>query len=391
MQVLLSRRQATRKAQSFLGRSLLAMALACSLSLASAAPGLGESGACTGRGANTVTKAPSLNGPDGTDVVIGDRNAVRQRLRRALKAGFGVQYWGESYGVDQLASTPHGLLIIEATRIGATFRPDAEETFFTRDEIKRISRNGSRPVIAYLNLTEIEYYRDYWIRHVRDLSRADDALTGSWIGPITEDGEQLAVFWDPVWETILSKRVETLMALGFDGIMFDDVLHYFSFQSGACLDWPAAIAPQPTEGHAMAMMTLVLRLTKIMRQADPAAIAIVNNGVFIGGDAAAEVGHEAAMLRFANYAAVLDAILVESMFAADATTGMRRILRQEFTSRGLSVLSIDFLSGTQPVLGDVMMGILRARAALDGFCPYVVPDGKFDRLAPPLRCIRALP
>lgn len=317
---------------------------------------------------------------------IDDRGAARARLRRALESGFGVQYWGDSYSVSGLEGAGHGLLIVEATRVGAPDSPEGREIRFTPDEVRRISKNGQRPVLAYLELTEVETYRDYWVRRERADEHSKERHAAPWLGPRTAGGEQLAVYWDPSWEQLLAERVQQLMALGFDGIMFDDALHYFSFQTGGDLHWSRAAAAAPADGYAVALMRLVRRLTMTMRAANPSAIAIVNNGVYIARDAAAQSRPDTARQVFEHYAAALDGILIESLFAPGATQTARRAVQEDFATRGISVLTIDFLTDFQGLPEATARTLLARRAVGTGFCPYVAWDGRFDRLAPPSRC-----
>lgn len=385
MKCAVSIRGRARRANTRRNLGSLISALACAVPLAGTTgaavdPPLAVEGEAAQAPVPTRPPAASVQGQAQA------RAAARDRLKRALKTGFGVQYWGDTHSVAGLEDAGHGLLIVEATRVGAPDSPDGEEIRFTAEEVRRISKTGIRPVIAYLELTEIEVYRDYWMRHLRGLETPEDALSAPWIGPRTDSGEQLALYWHPFWEEVLVERVERLMALGFDGIMFDDALHYFSFQSGEGLHWQGPAAAPPADGHAMAMMRLVLRLTGAMRAADPSAIAIVNNGVFIARDAAAKAGPDEAGQVFEHYAAGLDGILIESLFAPGATQTARGAVEEDFAARGISVLTIDFLTSFQPLPEDTARAILGRRASDSGFCPYVAPDEKFDRLAPPSRC-----
>jgi len=363
----------------------LISALACAFPLAGTY-GIGAELSARPEAGSVATPVPSDPLAHWTGEQPDGRVLARDRLRQALETGFGVQYWGDSYEVAGLEAAGHGLLIVEATRVGAPDSPDGAERRFTSEEVRRISRDGTRPVLAYLNLTEIETYRDYWVRHLRGPGMPDAVLSAPWIGPQTESGEQLATYWHPIWATILAARVERLMALGFDGILFDDAMHYFSFQSEEGLRWPKAAAAAPADGHAMALMRLVLQLTDAMRAANPAGIAVVNNGVFVARDAAAKAGLQRSRPLFERYAAALDGLLIESLFAPGAMDTARRAAKEDFAARGISVMTIDFLTDFDAKSQATARAELIRRAVETGFCPYVAPDGRFDRLAPPVRC-----
>ncbi len=305
----------------------------------------------------------------------------RSSLVRALKGGFGIQYWGETYTASHLAAAPHGLLILEATRVG-THETSAEgEILFDCDEVSEIRQGGKR-VLGYLNLTEIEVYRDYWRDHARQTS-PEGLFSAAWIGPRTSDDERLARYWTPAWEAMLLGRVDRLMARGFDGVFLDDLLHYFSFVSGEFLDWAGTGPGQRRTTFAAAMMELVLRLTDRVRRHRPDAVVVVNNGVFLPGDAAAEIGAAAEELT-ERYLDAIDGILVESAFGAGENAVTHRALSDRYASRGICVLTVDFADQVGAVTQTPFREYVRSRAAGLGFAPYAVDDPMFDRLYPPL-------
>ena len=305
----------------------------------------------------------------------------RQNLASALKAGFGIQYWGDSFTARDLAAAPHGLLIVEATRIG-TYEAGVEgEILFDCRDIAAVRDSGKR-VLGYVNVTEIEVYRDYWRDHARRTS-SDALFSAEWVGPKTASDERLARYWTPDWEAVLVARVDRLMVQGFDGVFLDDVLHYFSFVSGEGLDWSeAGLGPRRTS-YATEMIELVLTLASCIRRQRPDAIVVVNNGVFLPGDAMAEVGETAEAL-VERYLDAIDGILVESAFGAGRNAVVHQALAERFAARGISVLTVDFADQDGAGLREAFRYYVRDRAAELGFAPYVVDDPMFDRLYPPL-------
>lgn len=305
----------------------------------------------------------------------------------ALNNGFGVQYWGQSYTAAELAAAPHGLLIIEAAKVGAGHSSDGREAFFTSDEVQTIGHHGSRPVLAYLNLSEIETYRDYWARLQVAGSDPAHLVDQSWIGPRSTSGEHLAQYWTPEWEAILAERVDRLMALGFDGLFFDDVLHYYSFATDGALDWSGVAPtapPQDAAGYARAMMQLVDQLAARSRSTHCDAIIVVNSGAFIGQDAMRDRMDFAGRDAFHAYLDAIDAIMMEDVFTSETRQPTIDVLQNEFAAEGIAVLAVDFATSFPARDAGSLRNIVARRAAENGFSTYLADDASFDRLYPPI-------
>jgi hypothetical protein len=131
------------------------------------------------------------------------------------------------------------------------------------------------------------------------------------------------------------------------------------------------------------MMGLVISLTDHLRARYPDAILIVNNGVFIAGDASAEIGYENASRLFERYASSIDGILVESAFAPGALPAARHTLAESYAGRGVSVLTVDFCSDYPALPASLVRLTLGMQAAAAGFVPYIPDNHAFDRLYPP--------
>jgi len=282
------------------------------------------------------------------------------RITSALKAGYGVQYWGPSFEAETLAQAPHGLLIIEATKVGAPDTSDGLEVTFTPEEMSQLRHQGERPVVAYLNLTEVEPWRDYWPK---------DGKAPPWLGPETPTGDKLAAFWQPEWRDILRQRVIRLMNTGVDGLFLDDALNYFV--AGSLNDKPPD-APADVPQAAELMLSLVQEIATQARTMRCNALIIVNNGVFVGRDAG-----PANIDAFNRYRAAIDGIMIESGFGAADTPDLHTALQEDYLAKGIPILSLDF------ALGGQTKQILN-RARTEGYVPYIVPDGSFSALAPPI-------
>ncbi|SFL66287.1 extracellular protein [Loktanella salsilacus] len=338
----------------------------------------------------------SLAGPDASalpDVPTAEAddcpaNGVKLRsfrLERALADGFGVQYWGEDYSADGLAAQPHGLLIMEATRIGASYSDTGREVLFSPAEIAVISKGGSRPVLGYLNIGEVEDYRDYWIEQ-----QASDRAA-RWSGPVLPDGDHLAAYWTPEWQDLMMTRVDRLMRTGIDGLFLDDVLQYYSYVANPDLDWSHEARPAGpvTPAHlAQDMMKLVIAVTDRMRAWNCNAFVVVNNAVFIGRDALSDPAQGDGSRLFDTYLSKIDAVMVENILGNPANDTTRQAVIEDFQNNGIAVLTLDVLSrhegGDED---DTLRWKLGEESTRSGFKPYFADDDRFNRLSPPVRLL----
>ena len=278
------------------------------------------------------------------------------RVESALSRGYGVQYWGADYSAQALAQAPHGLLILEGTKVGAIDTADGTEQRFTKADIDQIRAQG-HVVLLYLNLTEVEPWRDY---------RKSDGTEPDIVGPATGPEETLAKWWTPEWRDVLLARVDALMATGADGIFLDDALHYYTTGSMELSD-PAA--PSSVPEAAASLMSLVLAVTDRMRVTNCDAISVVNNAVFVGRDAGAA---EAA--QFDQYRAAIDGILVESALGAANHNDLHTALREDYLGYRLPVLTLDFAQNAEA-------DAVATEARQLGYAPYITPDASFSALA----------
>ena len=303
----------------------------------------------------------------------------RARLGRALRTGFGVQYWGDTFTVSYLAAAPHGALIIETAKIGASISNKNREVFFSADEIRQIGHDGRRPVFGYLNMAKIEPYRDYWVDTVVALDGGDTQARpdAAWIGPSLGKDGTLARFWTPEWAAILADRVDRLLSLGVDGLFLDDVLQYYAYYKAVAEDRPGFAAPggPMTAGDfARAMMNLVIAVCSRARQNHCGTLVVVNNGVFIGRDAGEDPTGSQRLDTFDHYRSVIDAVLIESVFAAAGNAPAISALHEDFASSGITVLTIDFADAAKGATPAETKSTITDRAAHEGFAAYVAED-----------------
>ncbi|SCY12054.1 extracellular protein [Paracoccus tibetensis] len=322
--------------------------------------------------------APPASAGD-RDCVMSNPRSRAARLSQALARGYGVQYWGPSYDAEALSRQPHGLLIIETTRVGAPDSATGVEERFTSAEIAQINRNGSRPVLGYLNVGEVETYRDYWAHRPSE--------TPDWYGPVAGAGDHLSAFWSPDWHAIMLDRVDRMMQTGIDGLFLDDVLHYYNHAMDPGLSWPAGHRPEgPADAPGMAreMMHLVGLIAVRARQWNCNAFIVVNNGAFIGRDAAGDGADPAARRAFAAYLRAIDAILIENVSAPGTHAHTIEALQQDFRDQGVAVMSLDFAT-TFPATTPEALGRFIVESALDrGFHPALAEDDSFNRVSAPI-------
>ena len=320
----------------------------------------------------------------------------RARLGRALSSGFGVQYWGETFTADHLAAAPHGAFIIEIAKIGASATGKSREVFFSAEEVRRIGHDGRRPVLGYLNLAKIEPYRDYWVNALASAKGRDTLGQGdaSWIGPSLGRDGTLARFWTPDWEAILTDRVDRLLSQGVDGLFLDDVLQYYAYYTGVSGGRPGFAVPGgPVSAvdFAHAMMQLVIAVASRARQHDCGALVVVNSGVYIGRDAGEDPPGSLRQDTFDRYRSAIDGILIESVFASGGDAAAIAVLQEEFASKGMPVLTIDFADAAAEVPSSETRVAIGKRATSEGFAPYVADDATFNRLYPPIPFAQAAP
>ena len=343
--------------------------------------------------ANSGVAAPCDPPSDGAAALTGQRRA---RLKRALGSGFGVQYWGKSFTANHLAAAPHGVFIIETAKIGASAPGNSREVLFSTEEIRQIGQDGRRPVLGYLNVAKIEPYRNYWVDALAARGGRDTLVQGDvpWIGPSLGPDGTLARFWTPEWEAVLTDRVDLLLAQGVDGLFLDDVLQYFAYYTAVSEGRPGfAVQGGPVSAvdFANAMMTLVIAIANRVRRHDCTALVVVNNGAFIGRDAGADPPGSLRQDRFDQYRSAIDGVLIESVFASGGDAAAISVLQQEFASKGIPVLTIDFADAAAGVASADTRTAIAKLATREGFAAYVADDARFNRLYPPILTDQAVP
>ena len=86
------------------------------------------------------------------------------------------------------------------------------------------SPGGPKRVLAYLSIGEAEDYRSYWNPNWdANHDGLPDRHAPAWLGPVNPDwaGNYTVHYWDPAWQAIILKRVDEIVAQGFDGVYLD--------------------------------------------------------------------------------------------------------------------------------------------------------------------------
>lgn len=324
----------------------------------------------------TVAPAPAR--------ATGTRDRRRARMATALVDGFGVRYWGVDYGQASLAAAVHGLLIIEPKLFGADASTGRRERRFTKAEVAAIRRDGARPVFAYVNLAEAAPYCDYWLDRFGTFYPPVGPGVG-WLAGRNDEQELLAAFWSPDWARVLAGQVDAVLAAGYDGVFFDDALHYFNWGEGA--PFPVSGAPPTRAASGVAMMKLIMRMAGHARRRSVFArqdfSIIVNGAPFIGWDAA---GPDATAPHplFERYLSAIDGIAMESALLPHPVTPLISMLRENFVAAGISVLTIDFRDTAPQVPAETLRARVKATAQAAGLYPYLADTPRFDALARPI-------
>jgi uncharacterized protein (TIGR01370 family) len=322
--------------------------------------------------------------PEAFELPLNDRYQIlfKSRLPPArLSDGFGIQYWGDLYTARELAAAPHGMLVVEAARASGAASPDRRESWFSAEDVAHMRRGGQRPVLAYLNVSNIETYRDYWLEAI-----GQGGTLPIWYAGDTADGQKLAAFWTDEWQRIVAARLDRMLTLGFDGVMLDDVLQYHSWAVGNVRRRVDVVFPgEPTgaSGYARAMITLVRKLRSRADVRRCGTAIVVNNGVFIGRDADPDEGADP-WATFKAYREAIDGIMIESVMAARQEVALQA-LEEDYVRFGVPVLGVEFLSFFPNLSRAEVAAEITARTDRLGFSPYLAPDPLFNRLEPPLR------
>jgi cysteinyl-tRNA synthetase len=123
----------------------------------------------------------------------------------------------------------------------------SEENRFQADDIAEVknSPGGPKTVLAYLSIGEAEDYRWYWDENWdADGDGEPDPGAPSWLGSSNPDwpGNYKVQYWDQDWQAIVREYLDTIIAIGYDGVYLDvvDAYEYWGPDGESGLNRPTA-------------------------------------------------------------------------------------------------------------------------------------------------------
>jgi cysteinyl-tRNA synthetase, unknown class len=158
----------------------------------------------------------------------------------------------------KIAASPFDLVVIDSEEFPDDSRTGRPLTPAETAKMKVKPDGSRRLVIAYFSVGESENYRSYW--------RPEwDKKKPAWVGKESKEWKQnyYINYWEPVWQDIVLKFADQVIASGFDGFYIDRADAYYNFGD--------------TKLARDRMEAFVLRLTKHIRAKKPDAAILVQN------------------------------------------------------------------------------------------------------------------
>jgi cysteinyl-tRNA synthetase len=243
--------------------------------------------------------------------------------------------------LDALARAGSSLAVIDLAR-------DAGSSYFTAAEISRLKRSGTK-VLAYFEIGSIENFRPDFA----DLRKHDgDLFLNEWSA---WPGEYFVRYWDPRWWNLVIKpRVDRALDTGFDGVFLDTPLAYEELD--------LSLVPAETRARlARKMVSLIARISKYAKAADPAFLVFPNNSP--------ELQH------FPGYTKAIDGLGMESLFflptdipCTDPYCGTNLEAARALRKAGKPVLAIDYANKPENIAAAC------GRYRQEHFIGYVAPE-----------------
>jgi cysteinyl-tRNA synthetase len=304
----------------------------------------------------------------------------------ALNWGYQLQ---ARHGLDPavLASLPHDMLVIDASRDGT----DAKR--FSEAEVTEIK--GERSVLAaYVSIGEASDFRDYWDKDWTTSGKATGKLTENapdWLGPINPDWPESRKvrYWDDDWQDIIfndrgTGELDNIVGKGFDAAYLDIVDAYYF--------WGAEIKdgqrepgdPRNEKQAAQRMVDFVVDMAEHARETNPDFFLIPQNGAWIV-DALKDGNPDT--LRIGAYYDAIGGIGIEDLYFRRGNKDENNrfkpdeqtisILQRDFIAHGIPVYVTDYITG------DRRIAKFEKAALEDGFIPYAAPSRELDVIGPP--------
>ena len=182
--------------------------------------------------------------------------------------------------LDQLASGPYQLVVIDLAR-------DASTDYFTAAEIARVRATGKR-VLAYFEIGSIENFRPEYA-FLR--TYAPDLIANEWP---EWPGEFFVRYYDQRWwSKVVQPRVDQALRAGFDGVYLDTPLAYEQLDL-------ASAQGRDRDALARDMTALIVRISRYAKGRHPGFLIVPQNSP--------ELRHQA------GYTRAIDGIGMEELF-----------------------------------------------------------------------------
>lgn len=281
-----------------------------------------------------------------TGKIPGTQQAIEMRLPWHAIQSWAI--WLDNPDLAQLSASPADLLVIDYSADGSAARA------FSPAQIQRLRQaHAGRRIVAYLSIGEAESYRGYWQQSWRP-------GTPSWLRAVNSDwsGNSWVNYWEPAWQQIISRYLDSIIDAGFDGVYLDRIDAYQESYASR---------------HEDDMVRFVANLAQYARTRSPLGEdfgIIVQNAEELAGKhpdyvrLVTGIGREEVYMQATNQP-------TSEADRASAENYLDLFLRN---SRGKLVLTVDY--ATKPDLICSAYRLARAR----GYVPYVTQVA-LDRLA----------
>lgn len=248
-------------------------------------------------------------------------------------------YWLDNPDLTQLGASNFDLLVIDYSADGTALKA------FSAEQIGQLRKNNApRRVVAYLSIGQAESYRGYW-KSGWHLGSPDWLVEpdAGW------NGNYWVKYWNPEWQQMIYRYLDSIIAAGFDGVYLDRVDAYQETYAS---------------GHEDDMVQFVTEIARYARAHSPLGEdfgIIVQNAEELAADHPAYVQFVTGIGREEVYIQTTD----RPTSQAERATTEGYLDRFLHNSRGRLVLTVDY--ATKPEL--ICEAYQRARAR--GYVPYV--------------------
>ncbi|MDC0535011.1 endo alpha-1,4 polygalactosaminidase [Francisellaceae bacterium] len=238
--------------------------------------------------------------------------------------------WVESWGlqlqdsdVEELRASPYDLLVIDYSKDGT------DETAYSKEDINIARNQGSKIILAYLSIGEVEDYRFYW---------KNDWEVGnpSFIGDENPNwpGNYKVKYWEKTWwKLVIRPYLNKIINAGFNGVYLDIVDAY----------WYWGEMDGNHKEHAIQMFKLIKKIKRYANRKTGGNFAVCpQNGLSILDDLPAK--------KKKKYLELIGCVGVESVFYnvwSEEDKAYRLDLLGEVDQANKPIFSVEYISPDQ--------------------------------------------